>query len=237
MANKRSILIISFVSHRTLNDSYAEDSKIIVSLFGFIIYFYFFFCVCRETNETTRNFRNIQKKWQFVLKNELNTKRKQSDDDGNDDMLMTMKKKKQQPFLKSDSCCVLWLVCFHDVLLMASSIIQRVLWPVRMKCFSAGSMCWKVLWKIIKWINLLGTWINSRVLNWSKCLFILESVLNGVQTHTHTCSISLHESMQQPREYFIGSTMDAIRSLTLSALLIMTRRLYSVNFFFSSSFN
>lgn len=102
---------------------------------------------------------------------------------------------------KSDSCCVLWLVSFYDVLLMATSIISHI-WKWLAKHFSRsvsrltlqiGKSRRKHLWKkkkLLMWINWLRVWFSSRVLNWSKCLFHIE--IRAFTARTHSLKISVH---------------------------------------------
>lgn len=197
MANKQSILIISFVSHRTVENIFKKKNFKKKTSYA---------ARAQRMNKRTQKknnkhriffvgfekLSNAQKKWQFVLKNELNEQQQQHHTHAHKIIFFLE---------KSDSCCVLWLVCFYDVLLMATSIISHI-WKWLAKHFSRsvsrltlqiGKSRRKHLWKkkkLLMWINWLRVWFSSRVLNWSKCLFHIE--IRAFTARTHSLKISVH---------------------------------------------
>lgn len=176
---------------------------------------------------------NTQKKWQFVLKNELNDQRLTLT------LLHTLTNTISFLKKKCDSCCVLWLVCFYDILLMATSISSHI-WERKKagKTFHSFLLVQKHqlesrryvhLWKIIN-VNQL---IES--MNQLPCSQLIEIVFSHWNPQFYARSFTYDHFTHDHQ--FLGE-LDFIRhhcaQFTRASLLIMTCVLYSFPLFLHS---
>lgn len=179
-----------------------------------------------------------QKKWQFVVKNELKWNEHKAINE-------KAKKKHYEWFQKSWFVLLLPLSLFL-CLFMTCLFLMTFYWWHRQYGFgenrfsSVPSQCGKSISFSVSLFNekLLndlidcwGVWISCRVLNWSKCLFFIRmKSMIYTSTSIHSSNISLILLLHASCELILILR----HTHNTYSLLIMTRRLYSVNFF---SFN